>query len=153
VFCEIILHVKVRLYYILLVDMKNDKSEFMEVVFHKTSRMLELIWLENTLKLSDRLFRQELKKQTQWVKQYRSTNILIDATQFVFPIAPPTQSWINDQIHCVFTKAGISKIGILKSEEFISQLSIQQTIEANTQPDLKLQVFEARQMALDWLAA
>jgi len=133
--------------------MNNDKSEFMEVRFHQTSRTLELIWLEKTLRLSDRLFRQELKKQTQWVKQYLPANILIDATQFVFPIAPPTQSWVNDQIHCAFTKAGISKIGILKSKEFISQLSIQQTIEANTQPDLKLHIFEARQVALDWLSA
>ncbi|OJJ17949.1 hypothetical protein BKI52_29270 [marine bacterium AO1-C] len=133
--------------------MKNDKSEFMEVVFHKTSKTLELIWLEKTLRLSDRLFRQELKKQTQWVKEHHPTNILIDATQFVFPIAPPTQTWINDQIHCAFTKAGIGKIGILKSIEFISQLSIEQTIEANTQPGLKLKIFEARQTAFDWLMA
>lgn len=131
--------------------MTNSNNKFMEVVFHKSNRTLEFIWLEKTLRLTDQLFRKELERQIKWVKKYKPANILMDTTQFVFPIAPLTQTWVNDQVFCTLKQAGVNKIGFLKPTEFISRLSVQQTIEAHTQRGLKTRFFDTRETALKWL--
>lgn len=132
--------------------MDNYKSKFMEVIFHKETSTIEFAWSSETITLTDADFRNELEQQVKSVKYYSPSNVLIDTTSFIFPISPDTQTWVDEVIYPAWAKEGVSKMGFLMSPELISQLSIQQAVQENSQEALKSGFFETKDEAFNWFS-
>jgi len=130
--------------------MIDYKSEFMEVIFHEENSVIEFIWSDATLELTDELFRKELQQQAKSVDYFKPVNVLANTTKFIFPIAPDTQDWIDATIFPAWAQAGVKKMGLIVSPEMISQLSMKQTIGENSQDAFVCQFFEDKNKALAW---
>lgn len=131
-------------------NMDTYKSKFMEVIFHKEKATIEFSWSNETVTLTDNGFREELEQQVRSVEHYKPSNVLIDTTEFIFPISPDTQAWVDAEIYPAWARAGVSKMGFLMSPELISQLSIQQAVDENSQKELQSGFFETKEEALAW---
>jgi len=130
--------------------MSNYKSKFMEVIFHQEKQTLEFSWFQETIELTDEDFRRELGQQIRSVKECKPQNVLIDTTKFIFPISPETQAWVDKNVYPAWTADGVSKMGFLMSPEMVSQLSIQQAVDENSQVELKSGFFETKEQAFEW---
>lgn len=130
--------------------MSNYKSKFMEVIHHPDHQLLEFSWSEGTIELTDDDFMRELEQQVRSVGEYKPQFVLVDTIKFTFPISPDIQSWVDENVYPAWAKEGVKKMGFLMSKEFISQLSIEQAVQENSQEALKSGFFDAREKALAW---
>jgi len=130
--------------------MANYKSKFMEVTFHQEQQTIEFRWFKETIELIDEDFKRELTQQVRSVAEYKPQNVLIDTTQFIFPISPEIQKWVDEEVYPAWAANGVSKMGLLMSPEMISQLSIQQAVAENSQVQLKSGFFETKAEAFEW---
>lgn len=128
--------------------MEIYKSKFLEII--PQGELMEFVWSDYSVHLTDEDFRQELLQEVKMVKQYRPTHLLIDTTNFMFAISPDVQTWIDEEVYPAWADAGVVKIALLMSPEFIAQLSLEQAIDENTQKLLESDFFESRDNALSW---
>ena len=133
--------------------MMNYKSKFMEVIFHQDNQTLEFRWSQETVELTNEDFKRELVQQVKSVEESTPKNVLIDTTQFIFPISPEIQNWVDEAVYPAWAAAGVTKMGFLMSPEMVSQLSIQQAVAENSQVQLKSGFFETKEQAFEWFGA
>ncbi|OJJ17952.1 hypothetical protein BKI52_29285 [marine bacterium AO1-C] len=130
--------------------MSDYKSKFMEVIFHQDKQTVEFNWFKETVELTDDDFRQELSQQMKSVSEHKPQNVLINTTAFIFPISPETQGWVDETVYPSWATNGVTKMGFLMSPEMVSQLSIQQAVDENSQVELKSGFFETKEQAFEW---
>ena len=96
----------------------------------------------------------ELQKYWEFMEQcfikYKPKYNLTNAVNFLFPVNPQNQEWIDKTIART-AAAIIKKKAMVMSSDFIAQLSIQLTLEENNASDINIKHFESRQEALNWL--
>jgi hypothetical protein len=96
-------------------------------------------------------YQQELAKTAEYVSNYRPSLLLFDAREFDFVILKDMQCWIQDNIISVLNEVGIQKWAVITTPEFISQVSIEQTIEAKKNNNFQAQYFDTEEDAMNWL--
>ena len=129
--------------------MEIYKSKFLEIIPHQ-GKLMEFVWSDHSAHLTDEDFRQELLQQVKMVEQHKPAYLLIDTTHFMFAISPDVQTWIDNEVYPAWAGAGVVKIALLMSSEFIAQLSVEQAIDENTQKNLESNFFESKENALSW---
>ena len=92
-----------------------------------------------------------LKRFIKLVLLYRPKRILANMADFQFIIAPDVQQWINVNLFQALTEVDFEKIAIIPSNEYITQISIKQTVEEDSMYSFKNQFFEDLQEAKSWL--
>ncbi|OJJ21521.1 hypothetical protein BKI52_13335 [marine bacterium AO1-C] len=86
---------------------------------------------------------------------YTPHNFLLDNRENNFSMSPELQEWqavnVLGRIAATLPHPERLKIAVLVSEDFISQLSIEQAIEENETTDDTTKYFEEEQAAREWL--
>ena len=85
------------------------------------------------------------------VRNYQPENIFVDATEFHFLLLKEMQEWINQNVIAVFNDIRLKKWAIVVPPQFMHQVSIEQTIEANPSNTFETQYFESEDEAIEWL--
>lgn len=85
------------------------------------------------------------------VQTYKPEKILVDASQFDFLLLKEMQEWINRHVINIFNDINLKKWAIIIPPQFLNQVSIEQTMEANPDNTFETQYFEAESEALLWL--
>lgn len=110
-------------------------------------------WTGNEL-LNDEGFTTAMMGMAKEVHQYDGVGILIDTRKFDFPISPEIQGWYDKEIVPLHVDAGITKMAFLLPEEFVSKLSISQTMEEKQVQNLQeTQYFGSMEEAESWLTS
>lgn len=97
------------------------------------------------------------EQQVEWqqyaslVRNYQPESIIVDARKFEFLLLRDMQEWINRNVIAVYNDIKLKKWAIVIPPQFLQQVSIEQTIEANPSNTFKTEYFESEQEALDWL--
>lgn len=132
-------------------EKKAFENKYIKFVFCEEKRLMKFIW-ESTFGLMDAEFRDVLQAQTEHLILYKPTTVLIDNTNFGFPIDPELQEWVNEtcltQWHNEYTK----KIAITITKEIIAQLSVEQIWEEPIGQKFNVRFFEYVTEAEAWLA-
>jgi hypothetical protein len=85
------------------------------------------------------------------LRTYKPENILVDARRFDYLFFKDMQKWINENVIKVFNEIGLKKWAIVIPPQFLNQVSIEQTIEANPFNTFEARYFETEPEALRWL--
>ncbi|OJJ18439.1 hypothetical protein BKI52_22745 [marine bacterium AO1-C] len=102
--------------------------------------------------LNDEGFTTSMMGMAKEVHQYDGKGILIDTRKFDFPISPEIQSWYDTEIVPLHVDAGIKKMAFLLPEEFVSKISISQTMQEEQAQSLqKTKYFGSSEEAEEWL--
>jgi hypothetical protein len=75
----------------------------------------------------------------------------VDARKFEFVILKDMQGWIQENIISVLNQVGVQKWAVISTPEFVSQVSIEQTIESKRNNIFKAEYFDSEEDAMRWL--
>lgn len=131
--------------------MQIHNSNFLEIRYDTNSGIIWDKWSKDTIKMTVNEFQKEI---TQWKNAIISQKVkfaIIDATDMAFSIAPSVQEWVNINITAPTIQAGLQKMAFIVSQEFITQLSIEQTMDENADKILQVRYFTNESKASIWL--
>lgn len=96
-------------------------------------------------------FRHEWLEYAKAIRSHQPQHILVNASRFNFLIVGELQQWINENIISVFNEVGLKKWALVFPPQFLQQVSIEQTIEANPKNNFAIHYFETEEEAMHWL--
>ncbi|WP_299455671.1 hypothetical protein [uncultured Microscilla sp.] len=131
-------------------EKKVFENRFIRLSFHEESKVIKFIW-ENTLGLMEADFKEVCQIQTEYVERCAAKSILIDNTNFGFPIDPELQEWVNDNCLEKWLHLNIRKIAITTTREIIAQLSVEQIWEEPIGQKFNVRFFDTANEAEAWL--
>lgn len=127
-------------------------SDFCTITFDEDREILMMEWKEATKMLYVEGFKENVELIAKFAKRYRPKGLLINAKRLHFVIAPQVQDWYQRNIMPCYMEAGLKKISIVMTEEFIANLSIKQVFEERPNPEkLHNSYFSEIQQAMAWL--
>lgn len=130
---------------------KLHENQVWTIYWHEDAECLHFIFQPYTKSMSRQEYLQELERYIAFTKQYRPKSIYADTREFYFTIAPDLQEYINKNILELYGIIGVKKHAILVSQDIFSALSIEQTMDENSQASYTNRYFESPQEAEKWL--
>ncbi len=128
---------------------KVFEGDSVDISFDEAKSMMVLHWTDKTANWSNDDFVKENLNIVNVVAQHKPTYLLSLSTDFLYPITPDEQLWLVSNVFVPHHSNGVSKIAMILSRDFISQLSIEQLIdETNIVPT---GLFATQEEAEVWL--
>jgi len=106
-----------------------ENNKYLEIHFHTETKTIELKWFSETTNMDENDYKRILLRLAGFVEQYKAKKWLGDTSQFAFPINPQLQEWTALEFNSKLVKTGLQKMALVLPEEFISQLSVGQTVD------------------------
>lgn len=131
--------------------MEIYKNEYWIMLYEKESELLIQFWSSNTENMSAELFKSELINYLEIVKEYQPKRLLSYSPDFFYPISPKEQEWIDKNIIPPTFSLGLRYVAVVIPQEFISNLSVQQTMEEPEASKLVTRYFDNEEDAKKWL--
>ena len=132
--------------------MLKFQNKFMSIYYHLKWKVpfIELVWTEQTKNMSVPEYKECVNKYLELMLTYKPAQVLIETKLFLFSISPEIQEWIIESITPKTLEAGLTRMALIITEDFFSQLSVEQTME-NPAPNFDVRYFDSRDKALDWI--
>lgn len=131
--------------------MEAYKSAYQIINVFTEQKLLQKEWFTATESMKDQTFQKEVEKIAEIAEMYKVERFHDNTTNFLYPISPDLQTWVNEQIFPRFIAAGLRKYAIIVSKEMITQLSIEQTMEENNASSFQVRYFDDVTKASTWL--
>jgi len=131
-------------------EKKVFENKFIRFVFNEEKRLMTYAW-ENTLGLFESEFKEIMETQTEYLLRFKPQLLLIDNTNFGFPIDPELQEWVNEHCLAQWKTANPQKIALTSTKEIIAQLSLEQIWEEPIGRLFNVQFFDNADEVQWWL--
>lgn len=128
------------------------ENEFISIYWDSALKIVKAVWTEKTSMMQDSDFKACIQAIWAGVGEYKPKGFVGDTRNFMFSIHPITQQWYGANIVGVFGN-GTNKIGMIMSEHFVEQLSIEQTIEEDKTTGVITQYFDNEENAIKWASS
>ncbi len=127
------------------------EDAFRTLHFHEEQRLFEDVWSSNSYNMTQEIFKQATAQHYEARAQYEPSLMLSDTRAYVFAITPELQEWLAEEVKKHEANIPpLRKIAILVPEDFITQLSLEQSSE-EMNIDRRTKYFTDREEALQWL--
>lgn len=135
------------------ISLLENESKYLEAFYDVDLEMVELYWKESSEHMEDHEYQTLTKELLNNVNGRKISNQLLDNRQFLFSMSPALQEWSEKEISSkMFAQNPEVRVAVLTSQDFITQLSIEQAIEEdNNSSDENVRYFEDEQEAKEWL--
>lgn len=130
--------------------MQIHQSDFFVIEFSEKDSFLKCTADKKTAALTDAEFIREVIPVIGLIDQYLPERLLLDLRAFDFIIRPQLQRLVIETGLKFYDQTRDIKTAILKSENKIAEVSIEQIVEENKLP-LICDFFDDEQEALNWL--
>lgn len=131
--------------------MEVYKSKYLVLNYYEIDNYIEMIWLPETFYMNAEDYKKEFRKYVEIITQYKPKAVLPDTIDMKFTISPKLQEWTNKHIFTFSLSIGLDKAAFVVSEDFISQLSIEQTMDENEGKKFKTKYFTNKEDARNWI--
>ena len=115
------------------------------------THLLKQVFTEKSKNMNWRQYQHELVKTNEFLNKYHPSLLLVDARKFEFVILKDMQCWIHENVIPVLNEVGVQKWAVISAPEFVSQVSIEQTIETKRNNIFQAQYFDSEEDAMKWL--
>ncbi len=131
--------------------MEVFENEFVTVIWDEAQNILKAVWTPETEHMTDQEFKDSIQRGV-WenIAQYKPKGFIGETREFLYVIAPEAQEWYAQNISNVLG-THTKKIAMIISEDFIAQLSVEQTIEEDQQSGWTTRYFTQESDALQWI--
>ncbi len=130
---------------------KLYEDGFMRLFWDKSNALFEVIWFESTNRANDEDYIHWNSELVKRAIKYRPKVLLANAKEFYFTINPQMQEWAVKNIFEPYASIGLHKIALVISEDFISQVSIEQFIEEYEGGKITNKYFDDLEKGRAWL--
>lgn len=131
-------------------ELVKDLSVF-KIFFHDDHKIIESSWHGENEDLNTEEVKQFVVQLANIIKAYSPIFILANDYNRAFPFKVEIQNWIASTLASSAIEVGVKKYAIVMPQDFISQLSTEQTGDEAGQIPFELQYFNDRETALTWL--
>jgi hypothetical protein len=125
-------------------------NQFIAISIDKEAKLLQAVWSKESGKIDETFFRFVNEKYVEYAQTYTIEFALIDTINFQYTIRPELQEWVANTILPSLIGAGWRKIAFMMSDDFVTQLSVEQTMEERELP-FDVKYFSDTAKALNWL--
>lgn len=85
------------------------------------------------------------------IQKYRPKTMLMDSTKFDFVVSPDLQTWYSQEIALKIYQAGVEKIAVVMSPNFVVNLATEQLVEEIGERKIITTFFGNYEAAQSWL--
>src|SRR6478672_9179717 len=120
-------------------------SLILNLFYSPDNHLLKQVFTEKSKSMNWHQYQHELVKTAEYLNQYHPSLLLVDARKFEFVILKDMQGWIQENIISVLNEVGVQKWAVISTPEFVSQVSIEQTIESKRNNIFKAEYFDSEE--------
>lgn len=106
-----------------------SKSKFTDRFYEESCGLIKSTWKPSTEFMTESAYKQEMLAAVEQARIYPSKYFLVYAQQFKYIISPELQLWTAEHIAFEIAKLGVKRFAYVVPDEYISGLSVEQTIE------------------------
>lgn len=132
--------------------MELYKDEFVTYSLSHEGKVLAQDWTPATAQLEDDNFQHLMTTLVGLVERHKPQGLLVNTQQFQYLLTPSMQTWSAEHVLAKHSQNGVKKMALIVSQEMITQLSIEQTLEENTALGFANRYFSDIAEAEAWLA-
>jgi len=130
--------------------MELFKNKYVELIFDTENSIFEETFTPETEFVEWEDLQKYWTLMAEYFMEYKPKYNLTNAKNLLFPINNENQIWIDENVANVAAQC-LSKKAMVMSSDFMSQLSIQLTLEEGNASAIPIKYFETREEAIDWL--
>ena len=134
--------------------MKVFENKFVIISFNKELSLMDFLWNKETKEAKEEDYKDWNTNLAQQVTKYKPKYVLSDNTNYFFPIIPELQEWSVENIFVPMTNAGVKKLAMIVSKEFIAQISLEQFSDEAEESNAGFvtKYFENKEEAMEWFS-
>ncbi|PWJ36014.1 hypothetical protein [Sediminitomix flava] len=129
------------------------KSKYHVIEYSPETQTMSNYWLDESNNLDAVSYKQEVLVWLDMYAKKKPEFLFTDLTNFTYTISPEEQEWASIETQFFYSEDECKKHAFIVSDDFFSQLSVEQGIE-NTMDksiELKVQYFQSKEKACMWL--
>ncbi|OJJ17746.1 hypothetical protein BKI52_28190 [marine bacterium AO1-C] len=134
--------------------MQVYKNPFCLIDWDQAHSFLYVKWLDNNIWHRDESeYRKYFELYVQQVEHYKATNVLQDMADTRYTIGIDNQDWTVQKMFPRLAKAGVKRVSLLVSRDFVTSLSIEQVMNDAEMHGIifETRYFTDRQASIDWM--
>ncbi|OJJ17025.1 hypothetical protein BKI52_30375 [marine bacterium AO1-C] len=116
-------------------------------------KILKLTWKDESDLLNNQIatYKALILEWAAIVKRQKPKAVLVDTREHRVIIEPALQAWFVSDIFPKYVQSGMKKLAFLASQDFISQLSIVQTMNEETELPFQTEYFACEKEGFNWV--
>ncbi len=130
--------------------MEIYRNKYVKFIYDAKNLSINYYWSAETEYMSDEEYKKVMLIGIDYVKKFNPKNLLADQTNYKFIVTPDLQSWNAKETLPEIFKIGIVKYAIIESDDFITMLSMEQTMEEDQNKKYKIMFFNNEKEAKEW---
>lgn len=126
-------------------------DEYQTLKHNREASLLEMSWTDATSKLSEKPYMRRMENVAYYMEQSRPVNILANLEQMTYTGSSSLLPKINKAIKNRMANMGVQKMALVKSQDVITQLMVEQLMNNQNGHNFSIQFFEDEETAKHWL--
>ena len=131
--------------------MELYKDKYVTFSYDENTKTMKEVWTAETEQMEAKDLKELMLKLVSFFEKYPSIKYYSYAVDFKFGVSVEMQTWIDEKVTPVAIKSGIKKIARIMSNDFISQLSLEQFSEEAKVSLIQNKFFDNIEEAENWL--
>jgi len=131
-------------------------NTYCKIDYFTEHSLISIKWLENSdWHLKESEYQLYFEKYVEKVEEYKPQCVLHDMIEARFTIPPDLQVWTAEEMFPRLYKAGLQKVALLVSHDYVVSLSVEQVMEEDQAIPtfFDIQYFDNREEAMEWAIA
>jgi hypothetical protein len=128
------------------------ENQYITIFYDPKTGILYNVWFPETLKMSDKMYKENALLQIQYMRVVRSSRWLVDLSMFKYMLNADIRQWVNAQLPQV-VMVGVKYIALVNSSDIFAQISVEQLMMGKNilNANFEIRYFEDRKKAEKWL--
>lgn len=127
------------------------QTDYIKVVHNQATGIFEYHWTARNKELDDKDYQRELLSMMHFIHQIKPALVIANTQQSTFVVHLEMQEWLIEHVIAAAARAGMKKLALIVSQDFITQISIEQSIEDTAEKPFITQYFDSVEKGRNWL--
>jgi|JFJP01.1.fsa_nt_gi hypothetical protein len=126
-------------------------DEYQTLTFNNDHSLMQVRWTDATSKLAAKNYSRTVQNVVDYVERRRPENVLADMERFTYTGSLVNQGMEKFQLLKKLMKAGVKKLALIKSQDTITQLIMEQFTVNDRHDSVSTRYFNNEEQARVWL--
>lgn len=130
-----------------------EDNKYLTIEEYKEDNLLKLIWKNTSevLNSEEDRYKWLILLWADVVQNYQPKGVVVDIREHSVIIHPEMQQWFVNEVFPKYRLSGMKKLAFIASQDFVSQLSVEQTMREDNDLPFKTQYFSCDTEGFDWV--
>lgn len=127
------------------------QTDYIKVMHNESTGIFEYHWTARNQELDDQGYQRELSKMMEFIHSIKPQLVIANTQQSTFVVHLEMQAWLIEHVIAAAARAGMKKLALIVSKDFITQISIEQSIDDTEEKPFITQYFDGVEKGRNWL--